>query len=89
MAEATKIYEWLTELSMDYDICFHVESLPMICMRHVIIYDKNDKSHFVDVNIQDVIFSEDDVDRFKLYMDTPLWNFGIDIDEEDSNVNKT
>lgn len=89
MAEATKIYEWLTELSMDYDICFHVESLPMICMRHVIIYDKNDKSHFADCNISEIIFAKDDLEVFKLRMDGLLWNFGIDLDEEDSNVNKT
>jgi hypothetical protein len=89
MAEATKIYEWLTELSMDYDICFYVEPMPMVCQRHVVIYDKKDKSHFADCNIPEVIFLGDDIASFKLYMDRPLWDFGIDIDEEDSNVNKT
>ena len=89
MNEAVHIYEWLTELSMDYNICFHVEPLPMICQRHIVIYDKEDKSHFVDCNIPEVIFSKDDVDTFKLYMDGPLWSFGIDLDEEGPNVNKT
>ena len=89
MNEAVHIYEWLTELSMDYNNCFHVEPLPMINQRHIIIYDKEDKSHFADCNIPEVIFSDDNVEEFKLYIDGPLWNFGIDLDEEEENANKT
>lgn len=83
MAEATKIYEWLTELSIDYNVCFHVEPLLMIEQRHIVIYDKEDKSHFADCNIPEVIFDNDDLDSFKLYINGPLWSFGIDLDEEE------
>jgi len=89
MNEAVHIYEFLTELSMDYNICFYVEALPLIDQRRIVIYDKEDRTHFADCKIPEVIFSDDNVEEFKLYIDSTLWVFGIDLDEEDSNVNKT
>lgn len=90
MAEATKIYEWLTEFSIDHNIGFYIEPEPIICMRHIVFYDKEDKSEFVDYNMPEVIFADDDLETFKLYISTPLWDLlGIDLDEEEENAHKT